>query len=370
MEWNCSQWRSLSPSNALNASGRHTARCIYLHSVENFLDPAVQDVIGPNEVIIVQRNLVRQSVWDFCDYWRGMGKLVVADLDDAYQIIPWSNPAHKFWGENTAKLDPLPVDSLEEGLRHVDGLTAPSKQLLEDWAHVVPGYWLPNWATGAWYANLPERERTDKLVFGWGGSVSHYDSWWGSGIREALSKICQDYPQVHVKICGNDMRIYDQLDVPDDRKTHQPGVPPAQWPGIVNTFDIGVAPLHGDYDQRRSWIKALEYMLCGIPWVATAGRPYEDFAEYGTLVEEGADNWYDALKDVIENYSDRLAQAQQNKSVGEDNTLERRIDDYASTFARIGQSRRDKRLPGIWYVNWDVGNTKAAGGDAVVAGMA
>lgn len=132
-EWNCSQWRSLSPSNALNASGQHTARCIYLHSIENYLEPAVQDIVGPADFVIVQRNLVKSGVWDFCDYWRGLGKLVVADLDDAYQMMPWDNPAHRYWELNAPNIDPHPVPALEEGLRHVDGLTAPSKQLIQDW---------------------------------------------------------------------------------------------------------------------------------------------------------------------------------------------------------------------------------------------
>lgn len=356
-EWNCSQWRSLSPSNALNASGKHTARCIYLHSIEAFLDPAVQEIVGPADVIIVQRNLIKQSVWDFCDYWSGLGKTLVADLDDAYQMMPWANPAHAYWEENRGGLPKHPVDQLREGLMHVDGLTAPSRQLLEDWEDVVAGYWLPNWATGSWYKSFPDRELSaerEALTIGWGGSVSHYDSWWGSGIRDALVQLCVEFPHVRVKVCGNDKRIFDQLLVPDAQKIHQVGVPPEQWPGIVNTFDIGVAPLSGEYDQRRSWIKALEYLLVGIPWVGTSGRPYTDFAEYGQLVNGEPEQWYIALREIVENYDEHLAVAQANREVGFANTLEVKIDEYSAILRRITGARRNVRLPGIAYYNWEV----------------
>ena len=77
------------------------------------------------------------------------------------------------------------------------------------------------------------------------------------------------------------------------------GVLPEQWPGIVMHFDIGVAPLSGPYDQRRSWIKGIEYLLGGIPWVATTGEPYGDIADLGTLVPNGVEAWEDALESKI-----------------------------------------------------------------------
>lgn len=319
----------------------------------------------PAQIVIVQRNLVNQRVWDFCDYWRGMGKTVIADLDDAYNMMPTSNPAYRFWVQNRGKLPQDPVEALAEGLHHVDGLTSPSRVILDDWKDIVPGYWLPNWAEGSWYKELPERKRGEgQLVIGWGGSVSHYDSWWGSGIREALAAICAEFPQVTVKICGNDPRIYDQLPVPEGQKARQRGVQPQDWPGIVNTFDIGIAPLSGDYDQRRSWIKALEYLLVGIPWCATSGAPYAEFGDFGMLVDEGPENWYDALKDIIQDYPDRLEAARRNREIGFSQTMEANIDNYANTCAKVSRARRNARLPGIAYVNWEEHERAGSGDEA------
>jgi len=334
------------------------------------LNPEVQEIVRPADVVIMQRNLLSQSVWNFCDYWRGMGKLVLSDLDDAYQIMPQSNPAYPFWHENKGNLPEEPIKILTTGLSHTDGLLAPNRVLLDDWKHVVPGYFLPNYATGAWYRDLPKRERGDELVIGWGGSVSHYDSWWGSGIREALNAICAEFPHVKVKICGNDKRIFDQLPVPASQKIHQPGVPPEEWPKQVASFDIGVAPLFGPYDQRRSWIKALEYLLVGIPWVGAAGEPYSDFKEYGALVEEGINNWHKALREVVVHYDDYLERAQANRAVGWEYTLERAIEDgrYEKLFRTI--HKRGTILPNIAYVNWRQVGAATASPDAVAEKVA
>ena len=297
-------------------------------------------------MIVVQRNLFTQQVWDACEYWRGLGKTVVADLDDAYQMMPVSNPAYWFWVENRGGLSHDPVDGLREGLKHVDALLSPSKLILKDWD--VPGLWLPNFAEGRWYADLPKRDNGDKIIIGYGCSVSHYDSWWGTGIREAVQRISEKYPQVVWRLHGNDQRIHEQL--PAESKEQVKGVPPQEWPKQVSQFDIGVAPLEGEYDQRRSWLKAVEYILAGVPWVATKGYPYEELAEHGTLVDNDADSWFNALSDVIENLGEYQERATAIKC--SNLTIEDNIDFTIGIFGKAMALHNAGHLPGVHYVNW------------------
>ena len=298
-------------------------------------------------MIVVQRNLFTQRVWDACEYWRGLGKTVVADLDDAYQMMPVNNPAYWFWVANRGNLPHDPVEGLKEGLRHVDALLAPSKVILEDWADVVTGLWLPNFAEGRWYKDLPERDNGDKVIIGYGCSVSHYDSWWGTGIREAAVKISEKYPQVVWRIHGNDPRIHGQLQT--ENKERVTGVSPEEWPKHVAQFDIGVAPLQGEYDQRRSWLKAAEYILAGVPWVATEGRPYEDLAEHGTLVENTVDAWVEGLSDMIDNLEEKQAQADRGANL----TIEENMNFTSDVFKKAMALHKAGRLPGVHYVNWE-----------------
>lgn len=356
-EWNCSQWRSLTPSDAINRSEKHNAKLIHVTGFEDYLNPVIQEIVAPADIIIFQRNLIRDTVFDAMHYWQGMTKPVLIDLDDAYHILPWSNPAHKFWMENE---EIQPLEMLEYGISISDGLIAPNRILLNDWSHVAQGYYLQNFAEKKWWDDLPSREESrkeldleDKIVIGWGGSVSHYDSWHGSGLIKAAKSICDRHNNVVFMICGNDRRMYDHLDVPSSQKYLQEGVAPNVWPHIVKRFDIGVAPLFGPYDQRRSWIKGLEYMLASVPWIATTGEPYRDIAEYGTLVDNGSSNWEDAIENMISNIPDEHERMSQVAILSTQWYADNQIDTFAKVYERAITDFRGERshLPNLLRVH-------------------
>jgi len=373
-EWNCSEWRMLAPADAMNRAREKDgadwdAKLIHISGFTDYLAPAIQDLIMPRDLIIVQRNVISPEVIEIIRYWQGLGKPVAVDLDDMYQSLPWSNPAHAFWIQNSAKLDPPPLVSLERGLKQSNGLISPNRNLLNDWSYVVKGFHLPNYARAEWWTSPSTSSGSvqshsdvkaaaglsDRIVIGWGGSVSHYDSFWGSGIRDAAAMVCRKYPQVLWLICGNDPRIYEQLPVPYDQRKLQPGVPPSAWPKVVKLFDIGVAPLHGYYDQRRSWIKGLEYGLAGVPWVGTDGEPYGDLASVGTLIDNNPDTWYESLCYTIDNLEKEQALAEQRVSYYQQFFIDNQLEVYRKTYNGIIENFRMEhgRLPNVYYVNWE-----------------
>lgn len=317
----------------------------------------------PADHVRVQRNVINERVLDAIQYFQGLGKTVTVDLDDAYHILPWSNPAHAFWIENASGLEPTPLKVLEEGLRLSDGLTAPNRNLLADWAHVTQGYYLPNYADHQfWPEELPTRAEqkaklalTDRIVIGWGGSVSHYDSWWGTDIYTAAQSIVRKFPQVVFMLCGNDPRVYDALPVPPDNKFLQPGVMPNLWPQVIRTFDIGLAPLYGIYDQRRSWIKALEYGLAGVPWVGTSGEPYRDLAATGYTITNTAGNWYTTLAHLIRDLTDEQEEATNRIPYFRDLLAINQIHAYEKVYKQIASDVKIKRgkLPLLHFINWE-----------------
>lgn len=358
-EWNCSAWRCLTPSDAFN---KHNDKGFFgklIHSsgfISNFLDPAVQDWIAPADVIVFQRNIISEAAFNAMEYWMGLGKPVVVDLDDAYQSLPYANPAKNFWH---FREEGKALRMLEHGIKISNGLLAPNKLLLLDY-HKMTGcntYYLPNLAEKGWWMNLKSRTKQkkmfglqDNIVIGWGGSVSHYDSWWGTGIREAASKVCRRHPEVVWMICGNDSRIRDQLPVPKNQTFVQDGVPPEDWPQIVKTFDIGVAPMYGFYDQRRSWIKGIEYLLAGVPWIGTQGEAYNALSELGTLIPNGEDHWEESLEHMITNLKDEQRKARSLINHAQKTFIaEHRMDIYQDVFTRIKGDFEDgrTRLPGV-----------------------
>lgn len=335
----------------------------------DFLNPAIQDIVASSQIIVYQRNLGNEASHRAFQYWQGMGKPVLVDLDDMYQALPWSNPAHRYWHEKDGG---RALEMLEEGLRRSDGLVSPNRNLLNDWSHVTKGsYYLPNYAEQAWWTGIPTREELkaergleDRTVIGWGGSVSHYDSWWGSGIKEAARRVSKRHPEVLWLMCGNDPRIHDQLPVPRGQKAAQRGVPPEQWPRTVSLFDVGVAPLFGPYDQRRSWIKGLEYLLGGVPFVATGGEPYRDLMERGLghYVRNGADEWEEALEAVLSNLEGEQAIASQRVPVAQQWFVQNQLHTFRRVYGEAIQRFTDDHamLSGVWHVEPDEGETSGS----------
>ena len=137
-----------------------------LKSALDWAHPTVQEKLGWADVILFQRNVLFDGCWNAMAYWRTLGKIILVDLDDGYSCIPPSNPAFPHWILNSIGLDPIPVKALEEGLRHADALIAPNHVILEDWKHVVRGYFWPNYPSVKDYQDrLPREISALDLVF-------------------------------------------------------------------------------------------------------------------------------------------------------------------------------------------------------------
>ena len=396
---NVSQWSALQPSSAFN---RHQhlnwkGKLAHISGFSEYLSPQIQEIIFDSDLIIVQRNLTHQKVLDAISYFMCTGKPIVVHLDDGYWMLPRSNPAYQYWNKNPypdpeGKVYPGgALKMMEEGIRRAHGLTCPNRLLLQDYSHLAKNlYYLQNYAEPSWWLGLPssddvrtgrqwwhetwwrqgeqvrgiptrealkkERGLEDKVIIGWGGSISHKDGWHGSGLREAAERVTKRHPEVLWLICGNDNSIYEHLPVSRKQKIKQLGVPPALWPRTVSCFDIGVAPLFGVYDQRRSWIKGIEYALGGVPWIGTEGEPYRDLLDWpvGMQGPEIPDFWEEALEDTLTHLKDRQEQAVSLQGEARLRFLvDNQLDTFASVFRQVLQDFTDdtQGLPNVVWLD-------------------
>ena len=395
-----SDLRTFASSSAAAAAWRtpHTARLLYMPKAMDWNHTEVQKQLGFADVLVFQRNVIIPEVWAAMDYWRALGKVVLVDLDDHYPGLPPSNPAFTYWIRNLPGLNPDPVNALAEGLKHADALTSPGKAILKDWEHIVPGYWVPNWTHRLWYEKVtqkpvgapdmvfdydekdgarifratPRKDSEGLVIIGWGGSISHVDSWVYSGIVEALERLFEKRPNVRLKFCGHENRLDHIFSKWEGRVIRQDGVMPADWPQVVSTFDIGLAPLdmrpiekYGpnslevSYDERRSWLKAAEYLTAGVPWVASKSLTYAELARYGTLVENTADAWFDALDSKVQWLANQKEKASGLRRWAMKHiTFEENVETYIQTLNRILIQKQvgvGAKLPGI---NWVTGKSK------------
>ncbi len=349
-EHNCVQWRILDPGDALGKLQGVTVTIMHMDQYVDLNNKEVRDACGQADLIHIQRNIILPEAWRATQYWLGMGKAVMLDLDDAYQMLPHSNPAHEFWNNPLEGQAQTPLEQLKGMLPLLDCFTSPSQLLLEDWKPFSQRVmWWPNWAVGKRYEGLVKQPH-EGCIIGWGGSSSHWDTFWFTPVCEALRRVCELRPQVKIRICGFDRRIFDMVPVPEDRKEHIPFVAPDLWPQNVAQFDIGIAPLAEEYDQRRSWIKGLEYMLARVPWVGTEGWPYKELSQWGTLVPNTLDAWVDALIEKVDKPQDTMP----GYLAGLDRTVERRAPDLAQMLQRIITLKSFKQkqgsLRGVIYV--------------------
>lgn len=403
-EWNCSRWRCHLLSNAVEAAHEanpkgfpHRAAMWLLPTTLAIHHPAVQSKIGIADVLIFQRNVITEDVWTAMDYWRALGKIVCVDLDDHYPNIPASNPAYLYWTANGLELDPPSIERLKIGLRdHADALIAPSQVILDDWKDTVPGYFWPNYPSRLDYEKLLRRqpgdpdiiydykmaegqppefvmaERKDSagnIYIGWGGSISHVDSFFYSNVVPALDRLMRENPKVHLKLGGHDSRLdFMFKDLPKEQVIRQRGVDPDRWPSVISSFDIGIAPLDlrecesvvgtvtgKSYDERRSWLKLVEYLCAGVPFVATDCAPYKELGRFGKLVPNTVEAWYDALKSRVDGLPYFYAEAMENRKYAMKKlTIEANAENLIRLYTRIGEETQVRRLgaklPEVLYI--------------------
>jgi len=332
---------------------------IYISELVEGVSGSAGDLAREADIIIVQRLLVSE-VQNSIFYWRSMGKPVAADLDDAYTIMPRTVASHKFWrqgmigGKKDGKeiwlqMKYKPDEQLVWGVKLCTALISPSKVICEDWQKYTRNtFWTPNYIDSSLYTKFRRvpRGMDDLITLGWGGSFSHVESWNDSRLVPALHRILQERKNVRLILAGGDPRIYGLFHKQRGQVAIHPWVEPSKWPEYLAEFDIGLIPLAGEYDQRRSWIKPLEYATMGIPWVGSRNRMTEEFGTMGTLVRNKTYDWYEALTDVIDNIQARREAMFPWMHWAEEQDIHANVNNLVATYQKIIDLARRDALTG------------------------
>lgn len=344
-EWNCSEWRCAVPARGINRTKRHSAVLLDLNEFSANSQEANELCLSA-DVIVIQRNLIG-PVLSVIQHWKARDKVIVVDIDDAYNLMPSSNPNYPYWSKGIkskrqpdgttirVQIDPPPITQFKWGLRLVHAATVPSLRLGDDWREYTDVYHLPNYIDLDKYHNV-KLEPHEGINIGWGGSKSHLLSFKNSGVLAALQRVCKLRPEVKVMIAGGDRRVYDLLALPEDQKILLPWVPYSQWAQVLSKFDIGLAPLHGPYDERRSWIKVLEYMVMKIPWVGSESPAYYELGDYGWLVKHNPIVWEHVLLDIIDNLTEYKLEASRVPYLfGISQSIDENVEKIISTYQKV-----------------------------------
>ena len=315
-EWSTSGWLCAIPAAAISRTGKHSARVIHRNE---FLK---EDITEIPDIIMFERLLLKPFVDKIREY-QAAGSRVIARFDDNYALLPAYIASHALWRQSLvgiknkkgelqqAKMDISAMKQFREGLGVCDAASTPSRLLCKDYERYAKKiFYLPNYAdlgNPAWTEPKPKHEG---IIIGWGGGGTHKQSVRDSSILPALSIICRKYPEVKLMICGNEQWAKDQLKqrVSEDQLIFRDWVPNEEWPRTVAHFDIGLAPLAGSYDDRRSWVKCVDYMIRGVPFVASNRPPYQS-CRGGIRITNKRKNWVRAIETLLNKKStyDRLS---------------------------------------------------------------
>jgi len=308
-EKNCSVFRCEIPAAALKRAGHETA----LVYVELFEFGRVDSLLQAADVIVIERNLFGSALHLQMRRWREQGKLVVADFDDAYDLMPSNLAPYQLWGRGLTNMSdgrvvpmhPHPLVQFRQGLEIANCVTTPSRRLcLDTLPYNAHPLLRENWLDWPLYESL-HREPHDGIWIGWGGSMSHIDSWLRSNVLGALLRVFRERDDVRLVLNGSDSRIAAILpESVRERTITRPWVALADWPAQCAQYDLALAPLAGPYDERRSSIKVLEYLACGVPFVASKYPGYTDtpgLSSRGELVENTVEGWHHGIQSVLDN---------------------------------------------------------------------
>jgi glycosyltransferase involved in cell wall biosynthesis len=294
-EWNTSEHRIMNPARRLSERGH---RSFITHIGEVLSDQITLPTraeLDQADVIIIERLCIGKA-HALIEKYRGLGKQVWITFDDNYALIP-GTPARDIWrGKKSGSI----LNDFRDGLRLATGFMTPSKLLCEDFRmYNDRAEYVPNYLNLDWWSNTPAPSPDVKTI-GYGGTSLHNISLRDSGVIPALGKLCRESNKLKVHLQPPFPDVVQEFNRLGVRYSFGAWQAPEDWPKTVSQFTVGIAPLSGNYDMRRSNLKALEYATLGIPWVASQGDPYQE-ALGGILVKNRITNWYDALHEILTN---------------------------------------------------------------------
>ena len=283
-EFNTSVFRAQIPSAELLARGHDTTISHF-----NFLN----EIEPPIDAVIVERNLFEPFVIDQIRRFKSLGVKVVATWDDAYALMPETVFSKRTWREGNLHLFNRALKLCTLGI-------TPSKLLCQDYERYCKMAYVPNYFDESLYEGLQKKSNDGQIGIVWGGNDTHLESVLHSGILDALHHVTRRNKRVVVHCVSANPKIL---------RLFQDVLPPAQfrgygwmplekWPAFVAEHaDIGIAPLYGEYDRRRSWIKAVDFGMLGIPLITSDYEPYRDLPVIS--VKNEVEEWQTALRDMI-----------------------------------------------------------------------
>lgn len=327
----CGSYRLIWPAAALRAQG-HDVRVILPQSREGIggdIDTRTNTLrnvrFPPDADVIVLQRVSFAHMAQAVSQLRSRGVAVVVDMDDDLTKIDPSNPA--FWAMRTDGVGRMAHHNYRNAhlaCLNASLVTVSTPALLRIYAPHGRGMVVEN-RVPAGYLDIP---RADSATIGWPGSVhSHPADLYQLGpavqrlVREGASYwgVGPDYGEV-----PGDGALRRALALPADPPVSG-SVSMDEYPLRVAQIGVGIAPLAGTaFNAAKSWLKPLELMACGVPFVAQRFEEYERLVRRtraGLLAADPKD-WYRQVGKLVKSAALREEMSAAGRAAAANLTIE------------------------------------------------
>lgn len=342
--WASNMWRCQTPARMINRNGRHAAELV---SYGEFISksPRANRICEHSDLLVLYDHLWG-NVLPVVQHWMARGKKFIADFDMAYQFLLPSDPDYQTWADGHIETQDdagsVALKQFKWGLQMVSAATVPSQLLADDWKGYNRVEVIPNYIDLDRYQSFLPKEH-EGINIGWSGGQSSLKALSESGALEAVREVCRICPKVKFLLCSDEPDLVHRLGLDENQTIVHALRRGENWPGLLSLFDIGLGPLAGEYDQRRSWAPILEYLVTKIPWVASKGAAYRDLRSCGWFVENDAGAWMRILMDLVEHLDDYKFEAGQSPYLfGLGQSSEENLHQLIYTYAKIMEYSQDK----------------------------
>ncbi len=338
----CGYYRLIWPALALKAQG-HDVRVVMPHAREGIggdLDtrtgklidtrlPSPKDPFGlgrqlPSDAdVIVMQRVSMLNLSQAIPMMRAKGVAVVVDMDDDLTKIDPANPA--FYGLGTKTGDRRHNwRNAHQACLDATFVTVSTPALLKVYAPHGRGVVLENRIPQSYL----EVKHVDSARFGWPGSVhSHPNDL--QAIGPAAARLVREGGEYFgigpsYGFTPGDGLLRRALGLDEDPETSG-NVDFDEWPKALTHLGIGLAPLADtEFNRAKSWLKPLELMACGVPWVASPSAEYQRLhllTGVGLMAKTPKD-WYRQIKRLINDSDLRQEQSALGREVAWEHTIE------------------------------------------------
>lgn len=232
--------------------------------------------------VIVFKLIMHQRILDVMQKAKDMGQTIVVDIDDWHDGLEKTNRAYE--ATDPEKNSENNRDIYNKIISLADALIVSTPFLGEYYSRMNKNVYMVRNGIDLHRWKQKGVNFIEKPVIGWVGATP----WRSSDLESVADSVGRfinnngltfhhsGHLQTNAELAA------DQLGIDKEKTTTLPLMPILDYPKLFEPIDIGIVPLNNvPFNYAKSFIKGLEYVAAGVPFVSSWSPEYEFLAEYG-----------------------------------------------------------------------------------------